>query len=402
MYDVVVIGAGPGGATASRFLAERGLKVCMIDKDAFPRDKPCGGGFSRSIIDEFNYLQPRTHDFLKGVARVGVLHSPNRQIVLEGRVDMALTLRYDFDNVLFEEAVASGVLPLTGIRAKHVIFHDDVVTTELSDGRSVQSKVVIGSDGATSMVARETGLNHRWSSSRITACRVCEVPVAPNAIIDRYTDDLKYHFFSNLEGKPGYGWIFPKQETINIGLGVVGTHAKGLPQVFDSFVRYLKNVDLLPKSSDLSGVKGALVPTAGPINKTVSDRCLILGDAAGHVSPLTGGGIVYAMRAARHAANILPGALENDALDAASLIKYQRLWQSDFGNDFQNQLLAQKIFTSPFANLLFHIGSKDKKIQDLVSDAMAESSEREIDVKQLMFRTLQVCLREALGFKAQE
>ncbi len=399
MYDVVVIGAGPGGATAARFLAEQGHKVCMIDKDAFPRDKPCGGGFSQGIIDEFNYLKPRTHDFLKGVARVGVLHSPNRQIVLEGRVDMALTLRWDFDNVLFEEAVASGALPLTGTRAKHVIFGDDVVTIELSDGRSVQGNVVIGSDGVTSVVARETGLNQRWPSSSITACRVCEVPVAPHAIIDRYTDDLKYHFFSNLGGRPGYGWIFPKQDTINVGLGVVGTHAKGLPQVFDSFVRYLKNLDLLPKSSDLSGVKGALVPTAGPINKTVSDRCLILGDAAGHVSPLTGGGIAYAMRAARHAANILTGALENDALDATSLIKYQRLWQSDFGNDFQNQLLAQKIFISPFANLLFHIGSKDKKIQDIVSKTMTESSERDIDVKQLMFRTLQVCLREALGFK---
>ncbi len=399
MYDVVVIGAGPGGATASRSLAEKGHNICIVDKDTFPRDKPCGGGFSRSIIEEFKYLKPRASDFLKGIARIGVLHSPNRQIALEGRVDMALTLRMDFDNVLLEEAIALGALPLTGTRAKHVVFRDDAVTVELADGTSVKGKAVIGSDGVTSMVARETQLNNRWPNSSITACRVCEIPAAPNTIIERYTNDLKYHFFSNLGGKPGYGWIFPKQDTINVGLGVVGTHAKGLPNEFDSFIRYLKSLDLLPKSTDLSRAKGALVPTAGPINVTFSNRCLILGDAAGHVSPLTGGGIAYAMKAARHAANVISYALENGAFDAQSLAKYQRLWQSDFGDDFRNQLLAQKIFTSPFTDLLFHIGSKDKMIQDIVSEAMAESSEREVDVRQLVLRTMQVCLREALGFK---
>ena len=68
MFDIAVIGAGPGGATASRYLAKKGLTVCLIDKDQFPRDKPCGGGFSENLIDEFPYLRRRTKDFLKGIA----------------------------------------------------------------------------------------------------------------------------------------------------------------------------------------------------------------------------------------------------------------------------------------------------------------------------------------------
>ena len=395
MYDVVVIGAGPGGATVSRYLAKLGLDVCMIDKNTFPRNKPCGGGFSRTILDEFAYLKPRAHEFMKGIAKVGVLHSPNRRIVLEGSVDMAVALRTDFDKVLFEEAISAGVLPLAGIRAKRVIIKDDGVTVELAGGKSVQGKVVIGADGVTSMVARETQLNRRWPSSSITACRVCEVPTSTQDILDRYTEDLKYHFFTNLGGLPGYGWIFPKHETINIGLGLVGTHASGLPRMFDAFVRFLKKKDLLPEKSDLSTAKGALVPTAGPIKQTVADRCVLLGDSAGHVSPLTGGGISYAMRAARYAAHVIASAIENDTLDSATLSKYQNLWQSDFGNDFRNQLLAQKIFTSPFTDLLFHIGSKDTKIQEIVSESMAESSDGNIDVKQLVSRTLKVCFREA-------
>lgn len=398
MYDVVVIGAGPGGATASRYLAKLGLDVCMIDKDTFPRDKPCGGGFSRTIIDDFVYLKPRALDFMKGIARVGVLHSPNRQIVLEGRIDMAVALRIDFDNVLFEEAVSMGALPLTGTRAKNVKILEDNVIVELTGGKSVQGKVVIGADGVTSMVARKTQLNQRWPSSSITACRVCEVPTSTKDIFDRYTEDLRYHFFTNLGGQPGYGWIFPKQETINIGLGIVGTHASGLPKMFDAFVQFLIKRNLLPRKSDISAAKGGLVPTAGPIKQTVTDRCVLLGDSAGHVSPLTGGGISYAMRAARHAAHVVANALENDTLDAVTLSRYQRLWKSDFGDDFQNQLLAQKLFTSPFTDLLFHIGSKDKKIQDMVSESMAESSDGDVDVKQLALRTLRVCLREALRF----
>jgi geranylgeranyl reductase family protein len=398
MYDVVVIGAGPGGTTVSRQLARLGLQVCMVDKDVFPRDKPCGGGFSYNIIDKFPYLKKRASDFLRGIAKVGVLHSPNRQIVLEGNVDMAVTLRTDFDNVLFEEAVHSGVVPLTGTRAKSVNIKPNGVTIELAGGQSVAGKIVVGADGVTSMVARETRLNQRWPSSNITACRVCEVPASSSDIIDRYTDDLKYHFFVNLGGQPGYGWIFPKQDTINIGLGIVGTHAQGLPSRFDAFVRYLTRKDLLPLNSDLSGAKGALVPTAGPIKQTVSDRCLLLGDSAGHVSPITGGGISYAMVAARYAARVIADAIERDSCDATTLNKYQSLWQSDFGEDFRNQLLAQKIFTSSFTDLLFHIGSKDEKIQEMVSESMAESSDGEIDVKQLLICTLKVCLREALRF----
>jgi digeranylgeranylglycerophospholipid reductase len=396
MYDVVVIGAGPGGATASRHLAKMGLNVCMIDKDTFPRDKPCGGGFSRSIIDKFPYLKSRVSDFMKGIAKVGVLHSPNREIVLEGRVDMAVTLRTDFDNVLFEEAIDAGAMPLNGIRAKKVAIHDDGISAELSDGNTISGRVLIGADGVTSMVARETGLNRRWPSSSVTACRVCEVPASTNEIIERYTDDLKYHFFANLGGQPGYSWIFPKQETINVGIGIVGTHVQGLPSKFDAFVRFLIRQDLLPKSPDLRGVKGALVPTGGPIKQTVVDRVILLGDSAGQVSPITGGGISYAMIAARYAAKVLAATLEEDKVDASTLNIYQRLWQKDFGDDFRKQLLAQKIFTGSFTDLLFLIGSKDERIQSIVTESMAESSDAGIDVKQLVLRTLKVCLREAL------
>ncbi|MGY5860525.1 MAG: NAD(P)/FAD-dependent oxidoreductase [Candidatus Thorarchaeota archaeon] len=397
MYDVAVIGAGPGGATASRYLAKKGLKVCMIDKDHFPRDKPCGGGFAEGLLDDFPYLRKRSNEFLKGVAKVGVLHSPNRRIILKGSVDMAVALRTDFDNVLFESAVEKGAEARLGLRAKSVRIHEDYTEVILKDSDPIKARVLIGADGVSSMVARETSLNRRWPSSMITACRVVEVPAKYSEIIERYTENLNYHFYANLGGQPGYGWIFPKQDTINIGLGIVGTHAQGLPRIFDAFVHLLKSEGLLTDDADLSGQQGALVPTGGPISKSYVDRCLLLGDSVGMVSPLTGGGIAYAMRAARYAAHVIAKAIETDDFGSNTLSEYEKLWRSDFGNEFNDQLLAQKIFTSPFTDLLFEIGSRDTKIQEMVSKAMTESSEEGIDVKRLVLRTVYVCLRASIG-----
>jgi len=395
MYDVVVIGAGPAGSTASRYLAKEGLKVCIIDKDSFPRDKPCGGGFSKDLIEEFPYLQARTEDFLKGIAKIGVLHSPNRCVALRGKVDMALALRIDFDNVLLESALEQGIDSFTGVRAKQVKIYQNYSEVMLTGGASIKASVVLGADGVSSMIARETGLQRRWPKNNITVCRVAEVPTRTDQILERYTEDLHYHFYANLGGLPGYGWIFPKQDTINIGLGIVGTHAQGLPRLFDAYVRLLKRENLLMKNSDLSTAKGALVPTGGPVKKSYVNRCILVGDAAGMVSPLTGGGIAYAMRAARFASRVLASAIEEDMLEENRLWRYEQMWQNDFGKEFKEQLLAQKLFTGPFTDLLFEIGRRDRQIQEMVSEAMAESSEVALDAKMLILRTLLVCLRGA-------
>ncbi len=396
MYDVVVIGAGPAGSTASRYMAKKGLKVCLIDKDSFPRDKPCGGGFSTSLIEEFPYLKKRTDDFLKGTARIGVLHSPNRHVILRGKVDMALALRIDFDNVLFESALEEGVDSFDGTRAKSIRFQQDYSEIMLSGGDSIKGTIVLGADGVSSMVARESGLQKRWPTNNITACRVAEVPATDEQILERYSEDLHYHFYASFGGLPGYGWIFPKQDTINIGLGIVATHAQGLPRLFNDFVRYLQHQNLLMKNADLSSAKGALVPTGGPVKKSFIDKCLIVGDAAGMVSPLTGGGIAYAMKAARYSSAVLVSAFEENTLGEDKLLQYEKMWQNEFGNEFKEQLLAQKLFTGPFTDLLFEIGRRDAHIQEMVSESMAESSEVELDVKRLLIRTLLVCLRGAL------
>ena len=395
MYDVLVVGAGPGGATCARYLARAGFSVALIDRDEFPRDKPCGGGFSRSLISEFPYLKHRQEDFLEAVCRVGVLHSPNRRIAMSSKIDMAVTLRTKFDNVLFESAVEEDATPITGRRVRQVSIDIDGVAVTLADGSTLEGRVIVGADGVGSIVARQAALHRKWPSTAITACRVVEIPLFTDEIVRRYTEDLEYHFYANLGGQPGYGWIFPKRTTVNVGLGVVGKHAAGLPRRFRQFVRLLIHKGLLPPRPDISRARGALVPTGGTVSKTYADRVLLVGDSAGMVNPITGGGIHYAMLAARYAARVLGQALEQDDLSETSLAKYQHLWMTKFGNDIPNMLKAQRLFTSSLTDVLFEIGSRDLQIQQMVSDAMAEHGSGNTSVTRLALRTVQVILREA-------
>ncbi len=396
MYDVAVVGAGPAGATTARYLARNGFNVCLIDKDQFPRDKPCGGGFSPLLVDDFPYLKKRQSEFLKGVCRVGVLHSPNMKTALRGRVDMALALRTDFDNVLLELAEEAGAEPLIGKRVKSVIFSEDEAKVALSGGEFLSARVVVGADGVTSIVAREAGLNKKWQSGSITACRVVEIPATEKQIVDSYTEDHEYHFFANLGGLPGYGWVFPKKETINVGLGIVGEYSAGLPKRFKLFIRMLKRMGKLEGNADLSATRGALIPTGGPLKNTTGDRCVLVGDSAGMVNPLTGGGIAYAMKAGQIAAATLKVCIENDSLDEEGLKAYHYGWRSDFGHEFRPQLIAQRVFTGSFASTLFEIGSRDAHLQETVTSIMSEGSGGRIGFLRLLGRFLFVCMRESL------
>ncbi len=396
MYDMAIVGAGPAGSTTARYLARQGFNVCLIDRNEFPRDKPCGGGFSYSLINEFPWLKKKQELFLDAICRIAVLHSPNLKITLKSSVDMAVARRANFDNAIFTEACDSGADALLNSRVKDISINDKV-SILLANGDQIDARVAVGADGANSLVARRLSLNKKWPYGSLIPCNVCEIPMNPEMIDEFYTPDREYHFFANCGGEPGYGWIFPKSETVNVGIGILGNRAKGLPRKFRNYIAMLQNLGLLPKKVDLSHARGAVVPIRGTIRKTYANRASLVGDSAGMVSPITGGGIHYAMRAARIAASVLSQLFENDCLDERSLALYQQIWWQDFGHKIKKQLPAQRIVTSDILDVLFEIGSRDSKIQEIVSNAFSESSERDIEILPLILRTISVCLKSSFG-----
>ena len=166
--------------------------------------------------------------------------------------------------------------------------------------------------------------------------------------------------------------------------------------VFDLFIKFLTKEGYLHRDADLRNAKGALLPTGGTISKSYANRCLLVGDSAGMVNPITGGGIAYAMRAGRLAAVVLGRCLDDGVVDETALRAYQSCWMKAFGNEIKSQLLVQRIFTGPFASALFEIGSRDAVLQETVSEMMSEASQGRNDVAKLLGRFFYVCLREAL------
>ncbi len=395
MPDVVVVGAGPAGATSAFYLARSGLDVLLVDRESFPREKPCGGGFSLRLMDDFPFLRRRRDEFLSAVSRVGTIHSPDLRTALRGEVTMATALRAEFDHVVLRSALDAGA-DLAHGHVKGVTSRRDRVLVHIRGEDDIEARAVVGADGVSSTVARSVGLNRRWPPGHITACRVAEVPLPEDTVIDIYGEEREYHFFADLWGSPGYGWVFPKRHTVNVGLGIVAHMALGLKRRFQEFVRLLVRNGLLPSTADLSGARGALVPTGGPLERTVSGRVLLVGDAAGMVNPITGGGIEYAMRAARHAAVVLTDVLTRFGDNDCVLSGYEAAWRADFGRDFRPLLLAQRLLTGPMTPVLFEVARRDTRIREMVVAALSESSRGVSLGIRLLLRLLYVCLREAV------
>ncbi|MEM2143391.1 MAG: geranylgeranyl reductase family protein [Candidatus Thorarchaeota archaeon] len=401
-YDVCVVGAGPAGSTCAKYLVERGLRVIVVDRQEFPRDKPCGGAFSPDLIDDFPYLRGRSSEFVESVSTSGVLWPSNRGAGLRGGGPLMMVLRRKFDQVLLEEAQDAGAETLMGSHVRTARIGREYCMMDVSPGHEIRARVVVGADGASSTVARAVHIRNRWPAGTVTACRVAEIPAGESWIESAFGRERTYSFYANLGGQPGYGWVFPKMRTINVGLGVVSTHARSLSVRFKQFVRLLERKGHLPREPDLTSERGAIVPTGGVVGKTYADRCLLVGDSAGMVNPLTGGGIAYAMRAARAAASVLGHCLTSDRLDRDSLSRYETVWRSDFGREMRGLLVAQRLFTGPMANVLFEIGSRDKLLQKLVSDALVSKGgdERNEILRRVVARLLRVCLVEGLHLRS--
>ena len=175
---VIVVGAGPAGATAALALASAGIGVRLLDRSAFPRNKPCGGGISSRVLQRFPYLVralPRiaTH----GVSRLHLEGPDGRSAAIDTGGTAALMIRrVEFDALLVALAVEAGAQLITGADIVQVREDDERVTLTTQDGKQFTSPVVIAADGVNSVVARRLGINKGWPPSAVALDMMEETP----------------------------------------------------------------------------------------------------------------------------------------------------------------------------------------------------------------------------------
>ncbi len=295
--DVIVVGAGPAGAAVAARLHQHGVKdVLVIDRYDFPRDKPCGGGLTGHIDEALAALDLRlTVPYLASPAATVRFGSFQRTVQM-GR-PVQVIRRVEFDASLVEQVRAKGVEITTGVTVDRLESAGDHVKLVVEGGAPLAARIVVGADGAASIVRKHLTGNAKALPHRLF---MAELPTT------RADDAMVYDFTPMTDGLRGYLWLFPVTGgRTNVGLMHYPSSRRGGPELLKMLARHLApyGVDLPAKGS-----RGWPVWGYHPGAPVSAPRILTVGDAAG-IDGLTGEGIAVAMEQAQIAGDAVVEAL---------------------------------------------------------------------------------------------
>jgi geranylgeranyl reductase family protein len=286
-FEAIVVGAGPAGSTAAFRLARAGARVLMLDRERFPRDKPCGGGLTVRAVKQLPVSVDAVVEEVVDRFEFGFRY--RARFERGGREPLVLmTQRRRLDAHLADQAAAAGA-----------DFRDDVRATALEvgpaeatvrfDGAAATAPVVIGADGVNGLTAKALGFGNRRHGvaleGNVSYAHAREERWRRRAVVD-------------LGAVPGgYAWVFPKGEHVNVGVG--GWVSEG-PRLREHLERACSKYGL--PHGRLESLRGFRLPMRRPGEAPLLGRVMLVGDAAGLVDPLSGDGIYEALLSSRLAA----------------------------------------------------------------------------------------------------
>lgn len=329
---MVVIGAGPAGSTAAWKAAEGGADVVLLEKRPVIGVPVRCGEFlpsTREVASFFpdaqnlEYLLDLPPDLVQRMIDKIRVYTPKLR-PYELPFDSFTTDRDRFDQHLALRAERSGARIEKGARVTSIGLNEVV----LGD-RHIHAKIIIGADGPLSLVARSLGLEKSWD--------LCPAMTAFSP--GDFESVAEMYFGSVSPG--GYAWVIPKKGGANVGLGVSRRFTK--TPLIDHYRSFIAFRHLSPGQA-----YGKMVPMSGPISKTVNGDALVVGDAAGQVMPVNGGGIPIAIICGAIAGEVSAGA----ARGKRPLTDYEKEWRRQVGKPLATALrtkrLAMLAFGSPW------------------------------------------------------
>jgi len=323
--DVIVVGAGPAGATTAFYLAQSGLDVLLLEKSRFPREKVCGDGLTPravktlvgmgiSVTEQDGWVRN------KGLRVIGAgkrLELPWPELASYPGYGLVRT-RHDLDETLARRAqqagarLHEGVTVTAPVRSERTGRITGVVAKAADDGedRTYRARVVVAADGNSSRLSVAMGLPKRDD-------RPLGVAVRTYYRTDRHDDDYLESWLDLWDGDrllPGYGWIFGMGDgTSNVGLGLLNTSAAFGHTDYHALLRkWLKGMPAewgFTEENRTQPIRGAALPMGFNRTPHYHQGLLLVGDAGGMVNPFNGEGIAYAMESGEILARTIVQAL---------------------------------------------------------------------------------------------
>ena len=384
MYDVIIVGAGPAGSTAALYAHRLGLNCILLDKAIFPRDKICGDALSGKSVRLMREL-----DLLDGVEKldgseinritfgspshsqfdVHLKGNKNNDYITKGYV----VPRKIFDNFLFEKA---DELTETrqGFTVNDIIYQNDKISGV--KGTNIEGKeeilnapIIMGCDGANSIVARKLGLYEMDMENTAVAIRCYYEGV------QGLSNQIELHYVS--EVKPGYFWLFPAGNgKANIGIGLSKNDAKKedrtLRQIMDEIVQSDYFRSRFGNARPLEKPVGWNLPLGRIQRKNHGNGFMLLGDAAGLVDPFTGEGIGNAMVAAKYAMQVALKAKNNTDYSERLFSEYDQLLWGEIGGELRTSTKLQSLARSSFLlNFVIDRAARNEEVQAIISGMLS-------------------------------
>ena len=344
-YDLVIIGSGPAGATTARFAAEQGLKVLLVDKrQELGAPIQCSGAVSRHALEEVG-VAPEEEFIHEPIYGFGIYNEKGEKKTIdyrqlkaeeygqeEGKKPLGYVVdRRRFDRYLMTQAERAGVevwLKTEGL--SYQPNNDgscDVYLRRFNQAITARARVLVGADGLQSQVGK-------WANLR-THIKITELASCLQFIVDQVETDGLLEIITGHEWAPGgYAWVFPKGHGYaEIGLGVIPTMTdKNAQWHLDQFIKHSFFKERF-RNSRILEIQGGGVPLASPLRTQYADNLILVGDAARHVNPITGGGIHTALSGGAIAGNFLADFLNQGRQPTAANLKaYQDGWLEEIGN----------------------------------------------------------------------
>jgi digeranylgeranylglycerophospholipid reductase len=359
-YDVVVVGGGPAGSVTARFAAEAGAKVLILERRAeIGVPVLCGEGISQRV-DKWNMLEGKRWiaskmDGAKIYAPDGTLVTLSKEIA--GNETGYVVYRDIFDQELARLATKAGAKLMLRAEAVNLIKKggkiNGVKVKQFDEEYEIEADVVVGADGVVSKVGLWAGINTVLKPSDLETCAQYTLTNV------NHESDYCEFFIGKKIAPGGYVWIFPKgKDTFNVGIGILASLSKsGMPlKLLDKFISSHPD---LKNSEPLRFLAGA-VPVSKPV-ETVKDNLLLVGDAARHADPITGGGLTTSLEGGKIAGEIIGKAVEEQKFDKETLYSYETRWKEVFGRKLIRDYIVKDIL----------LGFEDK-VLNMLADSLKD------------------------------